>query len=336
MTSLPTNQLWKWFGLFAGILAILCLFLASIVWGVMNTNWQTVMDAYLHFNGSNEQIVIKDVRLPRALIATAVGISLGICGALLQALSRNALADVEILGLNSGASLAVVVAMIFFGVSSLAQFTWIAFAGVAVTGVLIYVIAASGREGLTPLTLTLAGAAMAALASSITYGLLTVNQQTLDEVLFWLTGSVSGRKLEYLQAVFPYMASGWLLTLMLAKPVHTLMMGDEIATSLGQNTRLVKIMSGLAIVLLTGSAVAVAGPIGFVGLVTPHLARRLVGPGLFWQFLYSAMLGAILLLTADIGARFLAYPTELPIGVVTALIGAPFFVILAGKGSEKR
>ncbi|RNB87633.1 iron ABC transporter permease [Brevibacillus fluminis] len=335
MNALLSNHFMKWLGLGLGAVLILCLMYASVIFGVIDTSWHTAVDAYTHFDGSNEHIVIKEVRVPRALIAAAVGLCLGMAGALLQALTRNPLADVEIFGLNSGAALAIVLAVTYFSVQSLSQFTWLAFAGAAISGVLAYLLGSAGREGITPVKLALSGAAITALFSSITHGILTINEQTLDQILFWISGSVAGRKLVYLTNVLPYMAAAWIAALLVAKPLHTLMMGEDVAKGLGQRTLWVKIVSGLIVVMLSGCSVAVAGPIGFVGLVTPHLSRFFVGIDTRWVVLYSGMLGAILLLAADIAARFVAFPNEMPIGVMTALIGAPGFVYVARKGLAK-
>ncbi len=332
MKVLLSSNVWKISGLFVGFLLLLYLSYFSLVFGVVDTSWQTAIDAYTHFDGSNEHIVIKEVRVPRVLNALAVGACLGLAGALLQALTRNPVADAELFGLNAGAAFFIVFVVSFFSISSLTQFTWIAFLGAAVSGVVVYLLGSFGRDGITPVKLTLAGAAITALSASARHGMLVLNEKALDEVLFWLSGSVGGRKLEYLASVFPYMIVAWIAAFALARPIHTLMMGDDVAKGLGQRTLLVKILTGAVIVLLTGSSVAVAGPIGFVGLVTPHLSRFFVGIDTRWVFLYSAMLGSVILLLADIGARFIAMPAEVPIGVMTAFVGVPFFIYVARKG----
>ncbi len=336
MNALLSNTLTKVLGLLLGFLLIMYLSYASLVFGVVETGWQTAIDAYTHFNGSNEHIVIKEVRVPRVLNALSVGACLGIAGALLQALTRNPVADAELFGLNAGAALAVVFAVTFFSINSLTEFTWIAFLGSAASGLLVYILGSFGRDGLSPIKLTLAGAAITALAASVRHGMLVVHESALDEVLFWLSGSVGGRKLEFLGAVFPYMVAAWLLAFALARPLQTLLMGDDVAKGLGQRTVLVKVLTGIAIVLLSGSSVAVAGPIGFVGLITPHLARYLVGLDTRWVLLYSGMLGSVILIAADIAARFIAKPAEVPIGVMTALVGVPFFIYVARKGLVKK
>lgn len=335
MNVLLSGNFRKILGVAVAILILAYLSYASLVFGVIDTSWQTAIDAYTHFNGTNEHIVIKEVRVPRVLNALTVGFSLGIAGCLLQSLTRNPVADVELFGLNAGAALFVVFAVTFIGISSLTQFTWIAFLGSAVAGLIVYLLGSFGRDGLTPVKLTLAGAAITALSGSIRHGMMVLNEKATDEVLFWLAGSVGGRKLEYLAAVFPYMLIAWAGAFLLARPIQTLLMGDDVAKGLGQRTLLVKMGIGAIIVLLSGSAVAVAGPIGFVGLVTPHLARFFVGISTGWRILYSGLLGSILLLVADIAARFVAMPSEVPIGVMTALIGIPFFIYVARKGLDK-
>lgn len=335
MKALLSNTYLKILGVGFFLLLLAYLSYASLVFGIVETSWHTAIDAFTQFNGTNEHIVIKEVRVPRVLNALAVGMCLGIAGTLLQALTRNPIADVELFGLNAGAAFFVVVAITFFGISSLTQFTWIAFLGSAVSGVVVYLLGSLGRDGMTPVKLTLAGAAITALAASARHGMMVLNEKSVDEVLFWLSGSVGGRKLEFLTAVFPYMIVAWIIAFLLARPIQTLLMGDDVAKGLGQRTMMVKLAAGATIVLLSGSSVAVVGPIGFVGLVTPHLARFLVGIETRWVMLYSGLLGAALLLAADIGARFVAKPAEVPIGVMTALIGIPFFIYVARKGLDK-
>jgi iron complex transport system permease protein len=332
MNALFKHTASRWLGLVC-LLALLAVgIFLSIVLGVVDTTWRTALDAYLHFDGSNEQIVIRDVRVPRALIAATVGASLGLAGVLMQVLTRNPLSDPGIFGINNGAAFFIVVAVTLFSVDSLSQYTWVAFLGAAVSGGIVYMLGSLGRDGLTPLKLTLAGAALAALFASFTNGLLLINQRALEEVLFWLSGSVAGRSLEMLTTVLPYLVIGWLGSFLMAGQLQTLMLGEDVAKGLGQRTVFVKAMAGLLVILLAGGSVAVAGPIGFVGLIIPHIARYLIGSNMLWMLAYSALIGALLLLGADIGARLIAMPKELPLGVMTAIIGTPFFIYVARKG----
>lgn len=285
--------------------------------------------------GTNEHIIIQSVRLPRALIAAAVGASLAIAGVLLQSLTKNPLAAPEIFGINAGAGFAVVITVTLFSISNLQVFTWVSFLGAAVSFIFVYIIGSIGREGLTPMKLTLAGAAMSAMFASMTQGFLVINETALEQVLFWLAGSVSGRKLETLASVFPYLLAGWIFSLIIAGKLNVLSMGEDVAKGLGLKTGLLKLGAGIVIVLLSGGAVAVAGPIGFLGIVIPHLTRAVVGIDHRWVIPYAGLLGGMLLLIADIASRYIIMPQEVPVGVMTAVIGTPFFVYIARRGFNK-
>ncbi|MGM0777585.1 iron ABC transporter permease [Cytobacillus firmus] len=331
---LKTNSL-RWAGLFAAILLLLILMSFSIVYGYTDTTWKMAIDAFTNFDGTNEHIIIQSVRLPRALIAAAVGASLAIAGVLLQSLTKNPLAAPEIFGINAGAGFAVVIIVTLFSISNLQVFTWVSFLGAAVSFIFVYIIGSIGREGLTPMKLTLAGAAMSAMFASMTQGFLVINETALEQVLFWLAGSVSGRKLETLAAVFPYLLAGWIFSLIIAGKLNVLSMGEDVAKGLGLKTGLLKLGAGIVIVLLSGGAVAVAGPIGFLGIVIPHLTRAVVGIDHRWVIPYAGLLGGMLLLISDIASRYIIMPQEVPVGVMTAVIGTPFFVYIARRGFNK-
>ncbi|GLH62228.1 iron ABC transporter permease [Parageobacillus sp. G301] len=328
---LATNQK-KSIGLFLLCLLLLATIWMSIIYGYTDTSWKNAIEAFTNNNGSNAHIIIETVRLPRALIAATVGASLAMAGALMQALTKNPLASPGIFGINAGAGFFIVLFVTFFQVHSLQIFTWLAFSGAALAAVIVFIISAVGKEGATPLKLTLAGTAVAALFASLTQGMLAANEKALEEVLFWLAGSVAGRKLEMLTAVLPYFIVGWIGSLLLAQKVNILMMGDDVAKGLGQRTSAVKAGAALLVVLLAGSSVAVAGPIGFIGIIVPHIARALVGVDHRWVLPYCALIGAILLIAADIGARYILMPREVPVGIVTAFLGVPFFVYIARRG----
>jgi iron complex transport system permease protein len=330
------NNFTRLIGLVFTIFLLLLLMCMSIVYGYTDTSWKTAIETFTNYNASNEHIVIQSIRLPRALIAAAVGASLAIAGALMQTLTKNPLASPGIFGINAGAGFAVVIAVSLFSIVSIEAFTWLAFLGAGVAAVSVYFIGSIGREGLTPMKLTLAGAAMSAMFSSFTQGLLVMDEAALEQVLFWLAGSVSGRKLESLTSVVPYLAVGWLGALLLSTKMNVLAMGDDVAKGLGLNTGFVKIGVGIVVVLLAGGAVAVSGPIGFIGIVIPHITRSIVGIDHRWVIPFSALLGAILLLAADIGARFILMPQEIPVGVMTAIIGTPFFIYIARRGFNGR
>jgi iron complex transport system permease protein len=303
--------------------------MASLSLGAADIPQATVWSALTAFNGSTEHLIIRTVRLPRSLIAIAVGAALSVAGALMQGLTRNPLASPDILGVNAGAAFAVVITIFIFGSDSLNLYTWVAFLGAGVASIAVYSVGTLGRGGLTPLNLTLAGAALTALVSSLTAGILIVSQRTLEEIRFWLAGSVAGRDIELFWQALPYLVIGLLIALALGRQITALSLGDDVARGLGQRTGWVKGMAAVSVVLLAGSSVAIAGPIGFVGLIVPHLMRFLVGSDYRWILPYSAVFGAVLLVMADICSRLILRPIELPVGLVMPLLGAPFFVYLS-------
>ncbi|MER2071738.1 MAG: iron ABC transporter permease [Psychrobacillus sp.] len=323
---------WRVAGLLFAILLFLLLMCGSIVYGYTDTTWKIALDAFQHNNGSNEHLVITTLRLPRALIAATVGISLAIAGVLMQTLTKNPLASPDIFGVNAGAGFAVVIGITVFSMGNLQAIAWVAFLGAAIAAIGVYVIGSIGREGLTPIKLTLAGAATAAMFSSFTQGVLVLDESALEQVLFWLAGSVQGRKLEILISVLPYLIFGWLGAMLISPKMNVLSMGEDVAKSLGLRTGLLKVWMAIVIILLSGGAVAIAGPIGFIGIVIPHVARSIVGIDHRWLIPFSGILGGILLLASDILVRYIIMPQEVPVGVMTAIIGTPFFIYIARKG----
>ncbi len=321
-------------GLVLGLLLLLVCSLASIALGAIEIPLQTIYAAFTHFNGSSEHLIVRTVRLPRTLVCLTVGAALAVAGAIMQGLTHNPLAAPEILGIDAGAALAVVMVVCFFNDTSLSVYAG-AFMGAGIAALIVYLLGSLGRNGLTPLKLTVAGAALTEFLFSLTLGILVLNQRTLEEVRFWLAGSVAGRDFNLLLQVLPYIAVGLLLALILSKQLTTLALGEDVAKGLGQQTALVKVLAAVSIVLLSGSSVAVAGPIGFIGLVVPHVVRFLVGVDYRWILPYAALAGAILLLLADISARLIIQPQELPVGIMTALVGAPFFIYLARRRVHK-
>nr|WP_205188240.1 iron ABC transporter permease [Metabacillus iocasae] len=316
-------------------LLLILLMGMSIIFGYTDTSIRLSFEAFTSFDGSNEHLIIQTVRLPRALIAACVGASLAIAGVYMQTLTKNPLASPGILGINAGAGFAVVFVLTFFNVSNLSIFTWVSFLGAAVAALVVYFVGGVGREGLTPMKITLAGAAITALFSSFTQGILVTNEAALEEVLFWLSGSIQGRKLEILASVFPYLVVGWVLALIMTPMMNVIAMGDDVAKGLGLKVGFLKVAVGVIVILLAGGSVAVAGPIGFIGIVIPHIARRLIGTDHRWLVPFAGLLGGVLLLAADIGARYIVMPQEVPVGVMTAFIGTPYFIYIARKGFNK-
>lgn len=315
-------------GLGLGVVLLLLSMLSSILFGAADIGPATVWAALFAFDDSTDHLIIQTLRVPRALVAAAVGAALAVAGAVMQGLTRNPMADPGLLGIEAGAALAVVAAVHLIGIGSLAVYAWFAFAGAALSALAVYALGSAGRGGPTPLKLTIAGAALAALVSALTTAILIFDQRTLEQVRFWLAGSVAGRDLALLQQAAPYLAIGLVVALALGRQITTLSLGDDVARGLGQRTGRVKGASALSIVLLAGGSVAVAGPIGFVGLVIPHVARFLVGVDYRWVLPYAALLGGSFLVLADVLARLVLRPQELPVGVMTALVGGPFFVLL--------
>ena len=315
-------------GLLLGGLILWLSLIASITWGAADISFQDIYQAFTAFDGSSNHLIIRTVRLPRSLIALVVGAALAVAGAIMQGLTRNPLASPQILGVNAGAAFAVVGGTFVLGSSSLNINTWLAFTGAAISAITVYLLGSVGRGGLTPYNLTIAGAALTAFISSVTSGILIVSQRTLDEIRFWLAGSVAGRDMNLLLQVLPYICIGLIMAISLSRQITILSLGEDTAKSLGQSTALIKILAAISIILLAGASVAIAGPIGFVGLIVPHIVRLLVGFDYGWILPYSAILGAIVVLIADICGRLVVRPTELPVGLMMPLIGVPFFIYL--------
>ncbi|MGL5079010.1 MAG: FecCD family ABC transporter permease [Waterburya sp.] len=322
------KQLLLVFGLILGGFILGLSFIASMTWGAADISWQDMYRAFTAFDGSSNHLIIRTVRLPRSLIAMLVGAALAVAGAIMQGLTRNPLASPDILGVNTGAALSVVLGTFLLNSVSLNIYTWFAFAGAAISTVTVYLLGSLGRGGLTPFNLVIAGAALTAFISSVTSGILIVSQRTLEEIRFWLAGSVAGRDLNLLWQILPYMCIGLILGLALSKQITLLSLGEDTARSLGQSTSVIKILAAISIILLAGSSVAIAGPIGFVGLIVPHLVRFIVGVDYRWILPYSTIFGAIVVLIADTCGRLVIQPIELPVGLMMPLIGAPFFIYL--------
>jgi iron complex transport system permease protein len=308
--------------------ALLVVVLASLAIGSVAVPWRTVVAALFDADGSNEHLIVRELRLPRTLIGVAVGAALAVAGAAMQAITRNALASPTILGINAGASFAIVTAVYVLGVVSPGSYVAFALAGATSVSVLVYAIAAAGRGGATPVRLALAGAVVTALLGSWISAILVFHQRTLDEVRFWLAGSLAGRELDLLVQVLPLLGIGLVGLLAMARHLNTIALGEHVATGLGQNTTRVRLVTGVLVVLLAGSAVAVAGPVAFVGLAVPHAVRAVVGPDHRWLLPCAAVHGAVLLLVADIVGRVVMRPAEIQVGIVTALVGAPVFIHL--------
>jgi iron complex transport system permease protein len=282
-------------------------------------------------DGSQSAVIIHEYRIPRTLLGVIVGIALGLSGALMQALTRNPLADPGLLGVSLGASTGVVVAIAFLGVGTALGYVWFAFVGAAVASVGVYVLGSSGRNVATPDRLVVAGAAVTAVLYAFNSAVLLLNPRAFDQFRFWTVGALAGRGMDIVLIVLPFVAVGLLLALGLAPALNALAMGEETGRALGVNINRTRLLGALGVVLLCGAATAAAGPIGFVGLVVPHVARFVVGVDQRWVLAYSMLLAPVLLIGADVLGRVLGAPGEVQVGIVTAFVGAPVFLALCRR-----
>ncbi len=313
-----------------GLLALVSLL--SIAVGAKAIPLGTVIDALTGYDPtSNDHLIIRTLRIPRTIVGLLAGAALGAGGAIMQGLTRNPLADPGILGVNSGAALFVVIGIYWFDNTSLLGYVWFAFVGAAVASVVVYMLGSLGREGATPVKLALAGAALTALLGSITTAILLVDVDTLDQFRFWNVGSLAGRTSTIAANVAPFIGIGLILAIASGPILNGLALGDDVAKSLGQRIGLSRLYGAVCVVLLCGAATAAAGPIAFVGLAVPHVARAITGPDYRWILPYSIVMAPMLLLGADITGRVVARPGEVQVGIITAIIGAPIFIGLVRR-----
>lgn len=319
------------------VLAALLLLvgLLSLVVGSRNIPLATVLDVLVHPDDSDASTIVHDLRVPRTVLALVVGVALGIAGALMQGHTRNPLADPGLLGVEAGATFAVVLGIFAFGVTDLAGYAWFALAGAGVAAAAVFAIG-STRGGPDPVSLVLAGAAVSALLFSLTQALVLRDTDTLDAYRFWAVGSVAGRGMDVVWQVLPFILTGLVLAGMSASTLNLLQLGDDVALSLGMHPVRAKVVGVLGVMLLTGAATAACGPIAFVGLVVPHVARFRAGVDYRWVIPYSALVGGLLVLTADIIGRVVVRPGELQVGIVMALVGGPVFIALVRRSRMVR
>lgn len=307
---------------------LLCI-LASITCGARSVGFENIVGA-LSGSDAHEAHVIA-ARIPRTVFGILAGAALAVSGALMQAVTRNPIADPSILGVNTGASLFVVCGIAFFHINTGSQYIWLAFTGASVTAVFVYGLASFGYGGATPLKLALAGAAAGTALQSLVNTVMLPRTQVMDQFRFWQTGSISGASWNDIRLILPYLAAGFILSLLLAPSLNTLALGDDTAAGLGLHVTRTRSLAALAGVLLCAASTALAGPIGFIGLMIPHLMRLLLGPDMRKILPLSAVGGSCLLLLADVAGRILGRPGELESGIVTALAGAPVFILIIRK-----
>lgn len=315
-----------------GLFVLFLGFVLDLMSGARPISPSTVIKALLNNGQTTDELVVLTIRLPRALIAICIGACLAAAGAVMQALTRNPLASPDMIGINAGAGLFVVLAMFWLQVPYVWVYALVAFLGAAMAAGIVFLLGNDGGQGgATPFRLIVAGAAVSILLSSITQGVLVLHEQSLDEMRFWLAGSVSGRELAQLGQALPFLVAGLVLAFLLAGRINQLQLGDDVATGVGVSVRGTKTAAFAAVVLLAGGSVAIAGPIGFIGLAVPHMVRSLAGTDYRWIVPLSALFGGGLLLLADMASKLIVHPNEVPIGVMTAVLGAPFFIYLARK-----
>ncbi|OUD01353.1 FecCD family ABC transporter permease [Streptomyces swartbergensis] len=281
------------------------------------------------------RLIVETVRVPRTVLAIVAGVALGVGGALIQGHTRNPIADTGLLGVNSGASFAVVTVIAVFGLSDPFQYIWFAFLGAAVAGVVVFGLASIGRGAGNPLTLALAGQGVTVFLAAMTVAIALSDQKSLNALRFWNAGSVAGVGFGVIWPVTGFIAAGLVLALITLPALNLLNLGDDVARGLGVNIALSRTIGITAITLLAGAATAACGPIAFLGLMVAHVARYLTGPDYRWLVPYAGLLGAIVLLVSDIVGRLVVRPSELDAGVVVALLGAPFFAALVWRGKFK-
>lgn len=307
------------------VLVLVCV--VSITLGTRLMSVDTTWRALTDFDpGSTSQTVIREMRVPRTLLGLFAGAALGLSGAVLQAATRNPLADPGILGINGGAAAAIVLAIVVLGTQSLSTYVWFSFLGAGLAVVLVYSVASLGREGATPVKLALAGAAVSAGLYALTTALVLTDLQALDEMRFWQVGSLAGRYYPVLWQTLPFLVVGILITLASGRALNGLALGDDLAAGLGQNVRRTRIVLFATVAVLCGAAVAACGPIIFLGLAVPQAVRAVVGPDYRWVLAYTAVAAPAVLLVADVIGRLAVQPGELQVGVVLGILGAPVFI----------
>ncbi len=309
--------------------------IASLVFGSRPVRFHELIDGLFHPEVDSYGANIVRKRISRTVFSLLCGAALGISGALMQSVTRNPLADPSILGVNTGASLFVVCGIAFLNISSANQYIWLALAGAAITAVFVFGIGSMGRGGATPIKLVLAGAAISAALSSLVTAIMIPRSYVMDQFRFWQVGSVGSATWSGISTFIPFLIVGVIIALITAPALNALALGDDVATGLGVRTGTLRFIAALAGVLLCGAATALAGPIGFIGLLSTHVIRLILGPDLRFVIPMSAVAGAIILTISDVGGRLISNPGELEVGVVTAFIGAPILIILAMRSKVR-
>lgn len=318
-------------GMFILVISLMLCFVISVSFGAKQTNFSDIVRAFTDVKADSFEVAVIRARIPRTVFGIIAGASLALSGCMMQAVTRNPIADPSILGVNTGASLAVVIGMAFLHITQKGQYIGLAMLGAAMAAAFVYGIASIGRGGATPLKLALAGTAAGTAMQSIVNTIMLPDAHIMDQFRFWQVGSIGGATFEDIYMLLPYFVIGAILCVLMIGPLNTLALGEETATALGVNVKLVRACASLAGVMLCASTTALAGPIGFIGLMVPHMVRMIAGADMKKLIPASALCGSCLLIVADVIGRVLGAPGEIESGIITALLGAPVFVIVIRK-----
>lgn len=320
--------------IFLFILLVICL-IASLAIGSRTIGLADLMDGLFHPDVQSHEASVVRQRIVRTIFSLMCGAALGVSGALMQSVTRNPIADPSILGVNTGASLFVVCGIAFLNISTANQYIWLAIAGAFITAIFVFGIGSMGASGATPLKLVLAGAATSAILSSLVVAIMIPRTNVMDQFRFWQVGIVGSGNWDAIQLFIPFLIIGFLIAVFTAPALNALALGDEVATGLGVRTGTIRLIAALGGVLLCGAATALAGPIGFIGLLATHVIRLLIGPDLRFVIPLSAISGGMILTFADVCGRLLGRPGELEVGILTAFIGAPILIIITMKAKMR-
>ncbi|MFJ6531608.1 iron chelate uptake ABC transporter family permease subunit [Microbacterium sp. NPDC091662] len=318
-------------GLVLALVALLAAVLLSLMVGARALPASTVIAALVDFDGSDTQAIVRDSRLPRTIVGLVVGPALGVCGALIQAFTRNPLADPGILGVNAGATFAVTMGVGLLGVRAPNAYVWFALIGALTVTLIVYLIGAAGRGGPSPGRMTLAGVAIGAVLSGITSIVMLKNMEVFSTLRLWGLGSLGGRDESAVALIAPFIAVGLVIAVIVARPLNAIALGDDLGRTLGAGLVSTRIVSVVAVTVLAGGATALAGPIAFIGLMVPHAVRWFTGPDQRWIIAYSAIVAPSMLLLSDVIGRVVLPTGELQVSIVTAIIGAPVLIALARR-----
>lgn len=317
--------------LVGSLLLLAVVMVLSIGIGTNNLSPVTVWNALVHGGDDEAELIVRHLRVPRTFAGVLVGAALGLAGALMQSLTRNPLADPGLLGVNAGAACSVVCAIAFLNITQLTDYVWFALLGAGAATVIVYVLGSTGRNAASPVRLVLAGAAISAVLTGVISAVVLTNSIAFNGFRSWTVGSLQNVTADVVWQVVPVLGVGFVVALALAPALNTIALGDDMASALGAKVGRIRVLGILATTLLCGAATAVVGPITFIGLIVPHAVRAFTGPNNRWILPFSMVGGAILVLASDIIGRLVLWPSELEVSVVTALIGAPVFVIIVRR-----